>query len=243
MVHKYLRSGAAMAAAAAVAVSVAISAPASAAPGDGGSVDPITLLPPGFPCVHTNVYPLPVLEWGWTPLDAASPEYVEGSGGRGNGFLDMTAAPNEITNLFHVGLSTPLYDLLGRNSLGFEHEGPYTSFQLRLRWAERTDGDFSGFTTLVWEPNYNGITSTDWVLSDDLASGNWWSTRPINGLAGGQGDQKSLEDISDLNRRAQVEAYGVSVGRAGEQPIAGAADDIRYGCARWDFEPLPAGSS
>ncbi|WP_020105146.1 hypothetical protein [Nocardia sp. 348MFTsu5.1] len=243
MVHKYLRSGAAMAAAAAVAVSVAISAPASAAPGDGGSVDPITLLPPGFPCIHTNVYPLPVLDWGWRNLEANAPTYQEGSAGTGNGFLNLHAEPGTQTNFFHAGIDTPLSDLLRPNSLGFEHRG-LTTFQLRIRGADRIDNDWYGFTTLVWQPSSNGDEGLNqWWNSDDLASGNWRSTRDIEGLPDDNVSTLTLEEISDANPDAQVTAYGVSVGTAQSSPQDGFADDVRYGCARWDFEPLPAGSS
>jgi hypothetical protein len=245
MVHKYIRSGAAVLAAAALAATAALSAPASAAPGDGssgGSVDPITLLPPGFPCVHTNVYPLPVLEWGWQQVDGTSPTYVTGSGGRGNGYLNFDTPPGVQTNLFHLGISTPLSDLLGRNSLGFEHEGSVT-FQLRIRGANRTDGDRYGYTSLVWEPPYNGnVGLDDWADSPDLASGQWWSTYGIDGLLEDAADFATLEEISDANPDAQVTSYGMLLGTAGE-PLYGKADDVRYGCARWDFEPLPAGSS
>ncbi|PXW31653.1 UNVERIFIED_CONTAM: hypothetical protein DES50_10451 [Williamsia faeni] len=246
MVHKYFRSIAAVAAATAVAASVAFTAPASAAPGDGssgGSVDPITLLPPGFPCVHTNVYPLPVLEWGWQQLEATAPTYVEGSGGRGNGYLNLSAEPGTQSNLFHAGIDTPLSDLLGRNSLGFEHQGP-TTFQLRLRGADRDDDDRYGFTTLVWQPESNGnVGLDDWADSDDLALGQWWSTRNIAGLPADMAKFATLADIAKANPDAQVTAYGVLVDNKQSSPLAGKADDVRYGCARWDFEPLPAGSS
>ncbi|WP_020105145.1 hypothetical protein [Nocardia sp. 348MFTsu5.1] len=242
MVHKYLRSGAAMAAAAAMAASVAISAPASAAPGDGSS-DPITLLPPGFPCIHTNVYPFPVLDWGWTALDANAPTYQEGSAGTGNGFLNLHADPGTQTNFFHIGIDTPLSDLLRPNSLGFEHRG-LTTFQLRIRGADRTDGDRYGYTALVWQPAYNGDEGLNqWWDSNDLASGNWWSTRDIKGLAANAVEKATLEEIAEANPDAQVTAYGVLVGTAESQPDEGFADNVRYGCAKWDFEPLPAGSS
>lgn len=239
MVHKFLRSGAAVLAAAGLTATIAISTPASAAP---GSSDPITLLPPGFPCIHTNVYPFPVLEWGWQPVDGMSPAYVTGTGGRGNGYLDFTTPPGEQTNLFHLGISTPLSDLLGRNSLGFEHEGQVT-FQLRIRGADRTDGDRSGYTSLVWEPAYNGGAGLgDWANSDDLARGQWWSTYSIAGVLEDAQELKTLEQISDSNPGAQVTLYGLVLGTAGETQY-GKADDVRYGCARWDFEPLPSGSA
>ncbi|PXW31655.1 UNVERIFIED_CONTAM: hypothetical protein DES50_10454 [Williamsia faeni] len=237
MVHKYLRSIAAVAAATAVAASVAISAPATAAPDIS---DPITLLPPGFPCIHTNVYPVPVLDWGWRPIDGEAPRYIEAEGGKGRGYLDLYTTPGGRTNFFHIGISTPLSDLLGPESLGFLHSGQ-TAFQLRITRAESI-GDLSGFTTLVWEPAYNNNAGLNgWVDSNDLARGRWWSTKPIAGLEN-RDTWLTLDQISALNPRAQVLDYGVSVGTAGSQAILGTADDIRYGCARWDFEPFRFGS-
>ena len=82
---------------------------------------------------------------GWRAASTPRP------GASGAGYLDLYTPANGVTNYFHPGISTPLSDLLGPNSLGFLHSGA-TAFQLRIRWADRTDGDLTGFTTLVWEP-------------------------------------------------------------------------------------------
>jgi len=237
MVHRGFRSSAAVVAATSAAF-VAFSAPASAQP---GSADPASLLPPGFPCIHTNVYPIFPAEWGWGPIDGAPPRYAAAPGPSGFGYLDLYTPPNGVTNYFHPGISTPLSDLLGPGSLGFQHRG-LTNFQLRIRGADRIDDDRSGFTTLVWSPIYNNNEgANDWFRSSDLARGQWWSTRDIEGLPANF-PTATLQQISQLNPDAQVTEYGVSVGTADAQPWQGAADDITYGCARWDFEPLPSGS-
>lgn len=173
-------------------------------------------------------------------MDGAPPRYAASPGASGAGYLDLYTPANGVTNYFHPGISTPLSDLLGPNSLGFLHSGA-TAFQLRIRWADRTDGDLTGFTTLVWEPAKNGnVGASGWAGSYDLATGQWWSTRDIKGLAA-NGPTATLRQISDNNPRANVTDYGVSVGRT-NQALQAAADDIVYGCARWDFEPLPSGS-
>ncbi|HEY5853516.1 MAG TPA: hypothetical protein VIW24_05540 [Aldersonia sp.] len=225
-----------MVTAAASAAFIAFGVPASAQP---GSAD---ILPPGFPCIHTNVYPLPLLEWGWGPIDGAAPRYAADTGPSGAGYLDMYTPPDGVTNYFHPGINTPLSTLLGANSLGFLHRGA-TAFQLRIRGADRPD-DLSGFTTLVWEPAYNNNEGAEnWFLSGDLARGNWWSTRDIGGQSAGAttANLRRLDQISNSNPRAFVTEYGVSVGRT-SVASQGAADDITYGCARWDFEPAPSGS-
>lgn len=235
MVSRGFRSGAAVTAAASAAL-IGFGAPASA---QDGSAD---LLPSGFPCIHTNVYPFPLLDWGWGPNDGVAPRFAAAPGPSGAGYLDLYTPPNGVTNFFHPGINTPLSMLLGGNSLGFRHQGA-TAFQLRIRGADRPD-DLSGFTTLVWEPVYNGNPPANaWVDSFDLARGQWWSTRDIGGQPAGAAtaNLRTLEEISSANPRAFVTEYGVNVGRT-NVASQGLADDIVYGCARWDFEPAPSGS-
>jgi hypothetical protein len=188
------------------------------------------------------VYPLPILDWGWRPLDGAPPRYVAEPGAVGAGYLDLDTPANAVTNYFQPGINTPLTDLARPNSLGFLHRGA-TAFQLRILGADRTDNAPGGFATLVWEPVYNNVTSTDWVRSSDLANGRWWSTRDIAGQPAGATDAnfRTLRQIADANPGAFVTDYGVNVGR-NTQAVQGDADDITYGCARWNFEPLPRGS-
>ncbi|EME19089.1 hypothetical protein G419_15417 [Rhodococcus triatomae BKS 15-14] len=237
-------------ASAAAAVLLALAAPASAQSDGsaGGSLDggslaggsessgPPSVLPPGFPCIHTNVYP--IASWGWLPLDAGAPRFAEGDQASGTGWLDMYAPPGGRTSYFHPGINTPLRDLAADPaSLSFAHQGQYTSFQLRIQGADRPD-EPGGFTTLVWWPSANGGSgATDWTVSN-LTGGQWWSTNAIGGLDGGQGDTATLAEISAANPRAFVTSYGVL-----NDSGTGGADDVTYGCARWDFEPLPAGSS
>ncbi|MFD1811258.1 hypothetical protein [Rhodococcus gannanensis] len=240
-----LSSRTAAVASAAAAVLLALAAPASAQSDGsaGGSLDggsessgPPSLLPPGFPCIHTNVYP--IATWGWLPLDAGAPRFAEGDEASGTGWLDMYAPPGGRTSYFHPGINTPLRDLAADPaSLSFAHQGQYTSFQLRIQGADRPD-EPGGFTTLVWWPSANGgAGATDWTVSS-LTGGQWWSTNAIGGLDGGQGDTATLAEISEANPRAFVTSYGVL-----NDSGTGGADDVTYGCARWDFEPLPAGSS
>ncbi|MFF0814361.1 hypothetical protein ACFYVR_04265 [Rhodococcus sp. NPDC003318] len=240
-------SRSAAAASAAAAVLIALAAPA-AAQSDGSvgggsesssgseSSAPPSLLPPGFPCLHTDVYP--VASWGWLPLDAEAPRFVEGEEASGKGWLDTSVPDGGRVSFFHAGINTPLRDLAADPaSLAFTHQGRYTSFQLRLRGADRPD-DPSGFTTLVWWPTANGDAGVDGWSTDSLTGGQWWSTTAIGGLAGGQGSTATLAEISAANPRAFVTSYGVL-----NDSGTGGADDVTYGCARWDFEPLPAGSS
>lgn len=224
---------------AAMATVILSGIPASAQNGsaDPGSADMAGgLLPPGFPCLRANVYPF--LSGLWGPLDGGAPRYAVGTEASGDGYLDMYAPPGGRTNYYHPGINTPLRDLTGPQSLGFMHRGQYVSFHLRLRLADRTDTDRSGFTTLVWWPSANGNAgATDWATSNDLGSGQWWSTQPIAGLAGGQQSTATLQAIAEANPRAIVTEYGVMNDNG-----TGGADKVVYGCATWDFEPRPSGS-
>lgn len=204
----------------------------SANAGPNGSLDPI--LPPGFPCIHTNVYQ-PVATWGWTKLDGSEPQFVDGpagASGRGSLYLENARGP---ASYFHPGFSTPLNQLANqRNALGYMFDSTQATFQLRVRGANRTDRTPSGFTTLVWQPQYNGHSKlSSFVTANDLARGKWWSTQPI---AGGPTQAKlmTLPEIAQQNPRAWVSEYGVR--NASKSPGAH-VDNIVYGCSKWDFEP------
>ena len=221
-------------AACAAAALILFSVPAAAQPGDSGSSAP-SFIPPGFPCIPASVTPL--LPWGWGPLDGGAPRYAKGTDTSGAGWLDLYAPPGGRTNYFHPGINTALRDLAGSaDSLSFRHQGQYTSFQLRLRGANRTD-DPTGFTTLVWWPPANGRVGENGWATTALTDGQWWSTKPIEGLAGEQDATATLSEIAEANPHAFVTEYGVS-----NDSGNGAADDVVYGCARWDFEPVPSGS-
>ncbi|MYR08633.1 hypothetical protein GTV32_21015 [Gordonia sp. SID5947] len=220
-----------------VAVSAAafslVSGVSNANAGPNGSLDPI--LPPGFPCIHTNVFP-PVATWGWTRLDGHEPKFVVGPGGQsGKGSLKLENSRGP-ASYFHPGFSTPLPQLARqRNALGFMFKGTSATFQIRVRDAKRTDRVVSGFTTLVWQPSKNGVTNADnFVTRRDLARGRWWSTQPIAGQAAGQNNLRTLTQIADQNPRAWVTEYGV---RNGSTTPTSYVDNIVYGCSKWDFEP------
>ncbi|MQY29134.1 hypothetical protein [Nocardia aurantia] len=234
MVLRGVRSSSAVLLAAAAAV-IAFGVPAWA---EESGADSAEGLPPGFPCGHTTVSPLSTSLW--FPLDGRAPRYAEGTQASGTGYLDMYAPPGGRTNYFHPGINTRLSDLAaGPQNLGFMHQGQYVSFQLRLRLADRTDTDRSGFTTLVWWPPANGdVGAANWATSDDLVGGRWWSTQPIQGLAGGQSATATLPEIAQNNPHAIVTEYGVF-----NDSGTGAADRVVYGCRTWDFEPLANGSA
>ncbi|MFW0783879.1 hypothetical protein AAFP35_05110 [Gordonia sp. CPCC 206044] len=206
----------------------------SAGAGPNGSLDQI--LPPGFPCIHTNVYP-PIATWGWTRLDGAEPAFAVGQGASGNGYLHLfRPGSSQYASLFHPGLSTPLDQLAKqRNALGFMYKGTATTFQIRIRGASRVDSVLSGFTTLVWQPQHNGNRGANgFVTANDLARGKWWSTQKING----QTDRTTLLNLTQIaenNPRAWVSEYGVRNGTLDNENSY--ADNIVYGCSKWDFEP------
>ncbi|MET8654194.1 hypothetical protein [Nocardia aurea] len=208
---------------------------------DFGSGDFGSSVPVGFPCVSPTVYRFPLLNWGWFSLDGSNPEFVTGPPqAPGDGSLDMTASAGDRVNYYHRGDRTSLDDVAASaTNLGFMHQGQYVAFHLRIRDAERADGDRSGFTTLVWWPSANNMEgATDWVSSTRLVEGQWWSTQAIAGLAGGQGDTATLQEIADANPRAFVTEYGVQ-----NDDGVGGADDIVFGCTRWNFEPGPGSGS
>lgn len=203
---------------------------AGAAP--NGSVDPV--LPPGFPCLNAPVTPL--WGWGWIPLDAHRPKYVEGPTGAA-GSLELLNTRGS-SGQYHAGINTRLTDLaMQRGALSYRYKGNQASYQLRLRGADTTSA-LSGFTTLVWEPTNNGTAgvSNGWMTPRDLAAGKWWSTSPIKGLPN-RDKTLTLSQIAALNPKAFVTAYGVLSSSTTEKSWV---DSLKYGCATWDFLPSSA---
>lgn len=184
----------------------------------------------------------PVLPQGWEKLDGTVPaEYVPGpDGADGAGSIELNAkTPADKSDFYHA-TDTKLSDV---GALGYKQhtEGAaQASYQLKILDAKRTDGDSTGFTTLVWEPYQNGqpLGSSDgWVNEANIQDGKWWSTRPIAG-ANGQSQLVSLDDIVAANPDAHVTAYGVNLGRNNAVSTSN-VDDIAFGCTTWNFEPNP----
>ncbi|MFD4291739.1 hypothetical protein ACFWPA_03515 [Rhodococcus sp. NPDC058505] len=199
-------------------------------------------------CGTTTVYPF--LQWGWHPDSSRAPQFAENpegvSGGTGAGSLDVGVdGPSDVVAFLHP-THTALVQAEGLGMDMFLDGNVGPSYQLRVIGAERTDsggdGHDVGFTSLVWEPRYNGgnPAAGQWKSYSNLEDGQWWSTRDIAGTSGRT--PVSLQTIKDANPEAQITNYGVQVG-SGAAASTQFVDKIRFGCTTWDFETLSGFSS
>jgi len=177
---------------------------------------------------------------GWVTQDGA-PSYVIGpAGADGAGSLkfatDSTSSSKE--NYFQP-TNTPL---AGVNRLGYMVDvtsGVPASYQLQVLGVHRTDST-STFTSLVWEPVYNGQVNGPnggFVTESNLENGIWWSSHPIDGDPLGNNGFVSLSQIIEANPGAQVVAFGINVG-SGTPDATSYVDDVTFNGTTYNFEPF-----
>lgn len=111
------------------------------------------------------------------------------------------------------------------------------SFQLQVD-LDGTLGDGAGFTTLVYEPYWNGSVAPATWQQWDVATGRLWSSRTVGGLTAGAGGPPfyTLADVVALNPDAVVVGHGVNVGTYNPGYVV-AADGVTFGDTTYDFEP------
>jgi len=179
---------------------------------------------------------------GWGAQDG-TPTYVAGpSGADGYGSLKLTTDTQSKQNYFH-GANTPL---AAGSGLGYTVDvtaGVPASYQLQVTGVHRTDST-STFTSLVWEPVYNGQTNGPnggFVTESNLENGTWWSSHPIAGDPDGNNGFVSLSQIQAANPDATIVAYGVNVG-SGTPDATSYVDDVSFQSNMTNFETdAPAG--
>jgi hypothetical protein len=177
---------------------------------------------------------------GWATQDGA-PTYVSGpAGADGVGSLkfvtDNTSTSKE--NYFHA-TSTPLSGVNGLGYMVDVDSGVPASYQLQVTGVDRLDSTTSTFTSLVWEPVYNGQVNGPnggFVTESNLENGVWWSTHPIAGDPAGNNGFVSLSQIIAANPNATVTAFGVNVG-SGTPNATSYVDDVAFNGTTYNFEP------
>lgn len=189
----------------------------------------------------TTVVVTPSNTQGWATQDGA-PTYVVGpTGADGSGSLkfetDNTSLSKE--NYFHA-TNTPLSEVTG---LGYKVDvtaGVPASYQLQVTGVDRLDSTTSTFTSLVWEPTYNGQPNGPnggFVTESNIETGTWWSTHPIAGDPAGNNGFVSLSQIIAANPGATVTAYGINVG-SGTPNATSYVDDVSFNGTTYNFEPF-----
>jgi hypothetical protein len=163
------------------------------------------------------------------------------TGADGYGSLELTTNVQPKQNYFHA-TNTPLS---GINGLGYKVDvtaGVPASYQLQVLGVTRTDST-STFTSLVWEPAYNGQVNGPnggFVTESNLENGVWWSSHPILGADGSDYAHTyvSLQSIINANPGATIVAYGVNVG-SGTPNATSYVDDVSFQSQVTNFETDP----
>lgn len=173
---------------------------------------------------------------GWGAQDG-NPTYVAGpSGADGYGSLKLTTDAQSKQDYFH-GANTPLTGISGLSYKVDVTAGVPASYQLQVTGVHRTDSS-STFTSLVWEPVYNGQVNGPnggFVTESNLENGVWWSSHPIDGDTLGNNGFVSLSQIQTANPNATIVAYGVNVG-SGTPGATSYVDDVSFQSDVTNFE-------
>ena len=169
---------------------------------------------------------------GWSAEDGHAEIVAGPSGATGNGSLKLTTVTESKQNYYH----TANVALSGVSGLGYklsDTAGIPASYQLKL--VNVTGA--KGWTTLVWEPVYNGGSNgptNGFVTKSNLENGTWWSSNAIDG-APNRDTFVSLSTIIAANPNALVVGYGVNVG-SGTPNATSYVDDVSFMGDTTNFE-------
>jgi hypothetical protein len=103
--------------------------------------------------------------------------------------------------------------------------------------------DPGGFTTLVYEPYWNGAVTNGAWQHWDATGGQWWSTKTVGTLVAGGGGPPlyTIAQVAAGNPNAVVLAIGVNVGSYNPGYDV-ATDGVQFNDTTWNFElppPMP----
>lgn len=146
-------------------------------------------------------------------------------------------------NFEHIGTALGDIGAIGYSSYRTAGGGLVTA-ALNLQ-VDHNGAAPAGFTTLVWEPIYNGaqgaVTSNVWQTWDaTTAAGKWWSTQPIGGQCAGAAVAcwRSLDFIVANNPAAVITGgVGINLG-SGNAGVTAAVDAFTFDETTYDFEQV-----
>jgi hypothetical protein len=186
----------------------------------------------------------------WHPLDTrpgGAVRFTEDYGappGLGEGSLELTTdattgAKADYYTFAHAG--TPLAGVTGLSYWTYQAPTPQppiaaASYQVQIDVNGAAEG---GFTTLVYEPYWNGVVVPATWQQWDVDSGLFWSSRtvPECGLVAGAGGPPlyTLEQVQTLCPDAVVLGIGVNVGTFNPGYTV-AVDGVTFNDTTYDFE-------
>lgn len=214
----------------------------------------------GVAFAASTIVVTPTNTQGWTsaaPLADTRPGgavnfVVDATAPAGNGALQLTTTTATAKAQYMHAASTPLSSVTElsyqtkQNSASFVGGDP--SFQLVVCLDGVTGTTCNGFTTLVYEPYWNGAVVPGSWQSWDVDAGLHWSSRTYsNGtcsvLAGGGGPPLyTLAALQTACPNAVVVAFGVNVGS--NNPAYDVETDlVNFNGTTYDFEPYAVASS
>jgi hypothetical protein len=195
----------------------------------------------------STVVVTPTNQQGWTTADTrpggAVNFVVDSTAPSGNGALQLTTDATTTAKAQYLHeTSTPLSSVteLGyytkQNSASFVGGDP--SYQLVVNLL----GPTSGFTTLVYEPYYNGTVTPGVWQQWDVDQGLFWSSRSVAcpggtivGTPGGPATY-TLAQVQAACPNAVVVAFGVNVG-SNNPSYDVETDLVDFNGTVYDFEP------
>lgn len=186
----------------------------------------------------------------WGPLDTrpgGAVEFTEEYGapaGLGSGALELTtdgttAAKADYWTFAHAG--TLLADVTALSYWTYQATTPQpphaaASYQVQIDANGAAEG---GFTTLVYEPYWNGVVVNGTWQQWDVGSGLFWSSRTVAecGLVAGAGGPPltTLATVATTCPDAVVLGIGVNVGTFNPGYTV-AVDGVRFDETTYDFE-------
>lgn len=133
--------------------------------------------------------------------------------------------------------SVPLADITDLSYYTKQTSGPATaapSYQLEVN----LNGDAGGFTTLVYEPYWNGAVTPGVWQQWDVDSGQFWSSRTVEPLVvNGAGGPPfyTLSQLQAAYPNAVVTSFGVNVGTYNPNYDV-STDGVQFNDTIYDFE-------
>ena len=138
----------------------------------------------------------------------------------------------------HVGTLVSAISALGFSSKTIAGQAGVAapSYQLGID-VDGTLGDNAGFTTMVYEPYWNGTVATGVWQTWDVAAGQFWSSKTVGGFTAGAGGPPlyTLADIKAMAPNAVVVSVGVNIGSYNPSYTV-LADALVFNDVTYDFD-------
>jgi hypothetical protein len=196
----------------------------------------------------STVVVTPTNQQGWTTADTrpggAVNFVVDATAPSGNGALQLTtdATTTAKAQYLHDANNTPLSSVTELGYYTKQNSASFAQGDASYQLAVNLLGSGGGFTTLVFEPYYNGAVTPGVWQQWDVDQGLFWSSRSVAcpngtvvGTPGGPATY-TLAQVQALCPGAVVAAFGVNVG-SNNPSYDVETDLVDFNGTVYDFEP------